>query len=460
MKNSQTRKYQIFKRRTLNIEPETSNLKPQTSNIKLGMQFENNLEFAQHLDHQDPLKHFRRRFFIPQHSRTDWIYFTGNSLGLQPKTTKTYVEQELDEWARLGVEGHFEARHPWMSYHEIFPEQLSKIVGCLPHEVVVMNQLTVNLHLLMVTFYRPSASRFKIICEAKAFPSDQYALESQVRNHGYDPDEAIIEVAPRAGEHNIRTEDILDAIRKNKDQLSLVLFGGVHYYSGQLLDIKTITQAAHALGVIAGFDLAHAAGNVILKLHEWDVDFACWCSYKYLNSGPGGVAGAYIHERHATNPKLPRFAGWWGYTKVTRFKMEKGFQAIPTAEGWQVSNAPVLSMAAHKASLDIFDEAGMDALVEKSKILTAYLMFLIDDMNKDHPQKSIEIITPREQKDRGCQVSLLVPGGRAFFDSLLQQGVMADWREPNVIRVAPVPLYNTFEEVWQFGSILNKIVNA
>ena len=423
------------------------------------MNYENSLEFAQHLDQQDPLKHFRRRFYIPQHNRKDWIYFTGNSLGLQPKTVKTFVEQELDDWAHLGVEGHFEARNPWFSYHEIFPEQLSRIVGCLPHEVVVMNQLTVNLHLQMITFYKPTPKKYKIICEAKAFPSDQYALESQVRFHGYDPAEAIIEVTPRDGEHLIHTEDILNAIEANKETLCLVMFGGVNYYSGQLLNLEAITKAAHAVGVHAGFDLAHAVGNVMLKLHEWEVDFACWCSYKYLNSGPGGVAGAYINEKHARNTELPRLAGWWGHTKETRFKMEKGFEAIPTAEGWQVSNAPILSMAAHKASLDIFDEAGMEALVEKSNILTGFLFYLLEEFNKEHQRHPIELITPRRDTDRGCQVSMLVPGnGRKVYESLLQQGMMVDWREPNVIRVAPVPLYNTFEEVWHFANILKKIV--
>jgi kynureninase len=313
----------------------------------------------------------------------------------------------------------------------------------------------------MISFYRPTPKKYKIICEAKAFPSDQYAMESQVKFHGLDPAESIIEVGPRVGEQLIRIEDILNAIELHKDELSLVLFGGVNYYSGQLFNLQAITQAAHDAGAYAGFDLAHAAGNVLLKLHEWEIDFACWCSYKYLNSGPGGVAGAYIHERHARNTELPRLAGWWGYTKDTRFKMEKGFEAIPTAEGWQVSNAPILSMAVHKASLDIFDEAGMDALVEKSSMLTGYLFFLLEEFNKDHQKLPIELITPRNENERGCQVSMLVPGdGKIVFDALLKHGVMADWREPNVIRVAPVPLYNTFEEVWHFASILKKIVEA
>ncbi|MEP7319417.1 MAG: kynureninase, partial [Panacibacter sp.] len=331
------------------------------------MNFKNDLVFARQLDAEDELKHFREQFFIPQHQAKDCIYFTGNSLGLQPKKVKEYIQQELDDWAKLGVEGHFHARNPWMPYHEIFPQQIAKIVGALPHEVVVMNQLTVNLHLLMVTFYRPTKERYKIICEAKAFPSDQYAFESHVKHHGLNPDDTIIEIAPREGEYTLRTEDIITTIQQHANEIALVLFGGVNYYTGQLFDLAAITQAAHDAGTYAGFDLAHAAGNVSLQMHNWNADFACWCSYKYLNSGPGGVAGIYIHEQHAANIMLPRFAGWWGYKKETRFKMDKGFEAIPTAEGWQLSNAPVLSMAAHKASLDIFEEAGMEKLTAKSK---------------------------------------------------------------------------------------------
>lgn len=425
-----------------------------------GMNFENTLQFAKRLDASDPLKAFRDRFYIPRHYEDDCIYFTGNSLGLQPKSVKEYVNQELDDWAKLGVEGHFRAKNPWMPYHEIFPKQLSKIVGCLPEEVVVMNQLTVNLHLLMVSFYRPTRQRYKIICEAKAFPSDQYAFESQVRYHRFDPDDAIIEVYPRAAEETIRTEDILSAIQQHKDELALVLFGGINYYTGQLFDMKAITDAAHEVGVYAGFDLAHAAGNVELKLHEWNVDFACWCSYKYLNSGPGGVSGVYIHERHIADKELPRFAGWWGHTKETRFKMEKGFEPISTAEGWQLSNAPILSMAAHKASLDIFEEAGMNDLVEKSKLLSGYLHFILNDINSKQKEKWIEIITPAMEKERGCQVSMLMlRKGKEIFKELSEQGVVADWREPNVIRVAPVPLYNTFEDVWKFGEIVRATIS-
>ena len=423
------------------------------------MVYQNNLDFAKQLDEQDSLKYFRQKFFIPRYNGKDCIYFAGNSLGLEPKTTPQYVQQELDEWAKLGVDAHLEAKNPWLPYHEIFPKQLSKIVGCLPHEVVAMNSLTVNLHLLLVSFYRPSKERYKIICEYKAFPSDQYAMETQVKFHGLDPIDAIIEVKPREGEYSIRTEDILSTIKQYGHQTALVLFAGVNYYTGQLFDMKTITEAAHNVGAYAGFDLAHAAGNVELHMHDRNADFACWCSYKYLNSGPGTVAGIYIHERHAKNTALPRFAGWWGYTKETRFKMEKGFEAIPTAEGWQLSNPSILSMAAHKASLDIFDEAGMEKLHAKRKMLSNYLLFIIDHCNSQFEEKMIEVITPREENAKGCQVSLLMlKKGKEVFNELLRQGVVADWREPNVIRVAPTPLYNTFEEVWHFGEIVRTTI--
>ncbi len=422
------------------------------------MNFENTLEFAKQLDTQDELSQFRNSFYIPILNGKETIYFTGNSLGLQPKATQDYVLDELEDWASFGVEGHFHARNPWLPYHELFPQQLSKIVGCLPNEVVVMNQLTVNLHLLMVSFYQPTKTKYKILCEAKAFPSDQYALESQVKFHGFNYEDAVIEVTPRKGEHIIRTEDILQAIEENKNELALILFGGVNYYTGQVFDIQTITQAAHKVGIYCGFDLAHAAGNIELHLHNWEVDFACWCSYKYLNSGPGGVSGVYIHEKHATNTDLKRFAGWWGYDKETRFKMDKGFKAIPTAEGWQLSNAPILSMAAHKASIDIFEEAGMERLHKKRKLLTAFLWFVIDEVNKN--KNIFEIITPRNEAEHGCQISLLTSSnGKQIFDELTKNGVIADWREPNVIRIAPVPLYNNFEDVWKFGDILSKLIS-
>ena len=425
------------------------------------MDFQNNLDFAKRLDDKDPLKYFREMFYIPIMYGKECIYLTGNSLGLQPKRTQDYVVDELEDWASLGVEGHFHARNPWMPYHEIFPRQLSKIVGCKETEVVVMNQLTVNLHLLMVTFYRPTKQRYKIICEAKAFPSDQYAFETQAKYHGFNPTDAVIEVSPREGEYTLRTEDIVSIIKQHGDSVAVILFGGVNYYTGQLFDMNTITDAAHAVGAYAGFDLAHAAGNVKLHLHDWNIDFACWCSYKYLNSGPGGVAGVYINEKHAANKDLPRFAGWWGYKKETRFKMEKGFEAIPTAEGWQLSNAPILSMAAHKAALDIFDEAGIDRLHEKRRLLAGYLHYILNDINNNQTEKIIEIITPVNENERGCQVSMLMlKRGREIFGELTKQGVIADWREPNVIRVAPVPSYNSFEDVWRFGNIIESILKS
>jgi kynureninase len=419
----------------------------------------NSIDFAKQLDEKDLLKSFRDKFYIPHINGKECIYFTGNSLGLQPKTTQDYVVNELEDWANFGVEGHFHSRNPWMPYHEILTKQLADIVGALPEEVVSMNQLTVNLHLLMVSFYRPTQQRYKIICEAKAFPSDQYAIESQVRYHGFDHADAIIEVSPRQGEYEMRTEDIIATIEKYKNETALVLFGGVNYYTGQVLDMKAITKAAHDGGIICGFDLAHAVGNVELKMHEWDVDFACWCSYKYLNSGPGGVSGVFINQKHIADKSIPRFAGWWGHTKETRFKMEKGFEPIPTAEGWQLSNAPVLSMAAHKASLDIFTEAGMNNLFKKGQLLSDYLLFILNDINASSKEKVIEVITPAHAK--GCQVSMLMlKKGKEIFETLKQSGVLSDWREPNVIRVAPVPLYNTFSDVFVFGQIISKMLSV
>jgi kynureninase len=421
------------------------------------MQLENSQSFAQQLDEKDELKNFREKFFIPQHNGKDAIYFLGNSLGLQPKKVKEYIQQQLDDWAMFGVEGYWQAKTPWVNYHDDFKKPLSKIAGCLPNEVVVMNQLTVNLHLLMASFYRPTKQRYKIICEAKAFPSDQYAFESQVKLHGLNPGETIIEVKPREGEYNLRTEDIIATIGQHANETALVLFGGINYYSGQFFDLKKITEAAHKAGAYAGFDLAHAAGNAELHLHDWNVDFACWCSYKYLNSGPGGIAGAYIHERYATDAMFPRLAGWWGYDKESRFKMEKGFKAIPTAEGWQLSCTQVLPMTVHKAALDIFEAAGIENLHTKRKKLTAYLHFVLNDIKQN--KNAFEIITPAGEEERGCQVSILFnENGRKIFDALTQNGVMADWREPDCIRVAPVPLYNTFEEIWKFGNIVHNIL--
>ena len=421
------------------------------------MQFENSRSYAQQMDAADPLKEYRSRFHHPSMNGKPATYFCGNSLGLEPKTAKEFVNQELDDWAEFGVDGHFHAKTPWVSYQDIFPEKLSKLVGAQPKEVTVMNGLTVNLHLLMVSFYRPTKERFKIICEAKAFPSDQYALETQVKHHGLDPKDAIIEIAPRDGEDLINEQDILDAIVQAGDELALVMFGGVNYYTGQVFDMKTITETGHKVGAMVGFDLAHGAGNVQLQLHDWDVDFACWCSYKYLNSGPGNVSGAFVHERHCNNPDLNRFAGWWGNDPDSRFKMEPGFVPAAGARGWQLSNVPVFGLAVHTAALDIHAEVGMEKLREKSLKLTGYLEFLIDDIGS----KDVKIITPRNPDQRGCQLSLYVNReAKKLHQALLDEGVITDYREPNVIRLAPVPLYNSFEDVWTFADILRKHLNA
>jgi len=419
------------------------------------MQLEYSLQFAEALDEKDVLKDFRKQFYLPQHKGNDCVYLTGNSLGLQPKTAKSAIEQELNDWAKFGVEGHFEAKNPWLSYHEMFAEPLAKIVGAKPTEVVAMNGLTTNLHLLFVSFYRPTAQKYKILCEAKAFPSDQYMLESQVRFHGFNPNEALIELAPNVGKHNVSTEQVLEAIEKHKNELALVFIGGVNYYSGQVFDMKTITEKAKKENINCGWDLAHAAGNVPLKLNEWGADFAAWCSYKYLNSGPGSVSGIFVHERHHQNKDLQRFAGWWGHDKKTRFLMEKGFNPIPTAEAWQLSNAPVLAMAAHKAALDLHLEAGLENLRAKSVQLSSYLRFVLNHIASNTNKVKFEIITPENDAERGSQVSVLLHGqGKSLFNYLTEKGVIADWREPNVIRMAPVPLYNSFSDIYRLGKIL------
>lgn len=416
--------------------------------------FKATLEYAQTQDHLDVLHSFRERFLFPQHNGKNTVYFCGNSLGLQSNAVKYLMDCELADWAKYGVEGHFEARSPWFSYHQQFSENLAKIVGAHKDEVVVMNTLTVNLHLLLLSFYRPKNGRYKIIMEAGAFPSDQYAIETQVRMYGYNPDDAIIEIAPRAGEHLIAEEDIQKAIADAGDSLAVVLFGGVNYYTGQLFDMKAICQAAHQVGAYCGFDLAHAVGNVPMQLHDWDVDFACWCSYKYLNSGPGAVGGAYVHERHGNNPDVFRLAGWWGNDESTRFKMKKGFIPQKGAASWQMSNAPIFNMVAHRASLDLFAKAGMKALREKSVRMTAYLEFLLLQLS----HLSFTIITPKETEKRGAQLSLLFDArGRELFKALTDNGVIADWREPNVIRIAPVPMYNNFEDCYRFYEILANI---
>ncbi len=419
------------------------------------MNFKNTLEFAQQLDFQDELKKYRQQFIFPQHNGKDVIYFTGNSLGLQPKSAKTYVDEVMTDWANLGVEGHFYAEKPWWDYQERFAEPLSKIVGAKPSEVTVMNTLTVNLHLLMVSFYRPTKTRFKIICEEKAFPSDQYMLQSQVHHHGFDPKEAIIEIKRREGEHNIRLEDIVAKIEEVGNELALVLFGGVNYYTGQVFDMKSITETAHKVGANVGFDLAHAAGNIKLELHNWEVDFAAWCSYKYMNSGPGNASGCFVHEKHH-HSNLPRFAGWWGHNKDRRFKMEPTFNPVHGADGWQVSNLPILSLAPYLASVELFAEVGMEKLIAKRNQITAYLEFIVHEIDKE-VDSTFEIITPTNQEERACQLSVFLHGeGRSLFDYLTSNGIITDWREPNVIRLAPVPLYTSYEDMYRFGQILKQ----
>lgn len=416
--------------------------------------FEPTLEYAQTQDDMDFLYSFRERFYFPQHDGKDALYFCGNSLGLQPKSTKYLFEKELADWAKWGVEGHFNAKNPWFGYQNAFAAPLSKIVGAKEQEVCVLNTLTVNLHLLMISFYRPEGKRYKIIMEAGAFPSDQYAMETQVRMHGYDPEDAIIELSPREGEHCLHEADILAAITAAGDSLACVMMGGVNYYTGQWYPMAAITEAAHQAGAVCGFDLAHAVGNVPMQLHDWNVDFACWCSYKYLNSGPGGVGGIFVHEKHGNNPDVLRLAGWWGNEESERFQMKKGFKPAAGARSWQMSNAPVFNMVAHKASLDIFDKVTMQQLREKSLKLTAYFEYLLQQMQ----HLDFKIITPLQPGQRGAQLSLLFgAGGKAVFDALSRNGVITDWREPNVIRFAPVPLYNSFEDVYQTCAIMNAL---
>ena len=444
--------------------------------------FESTRSFAENMDEQDSLAGFRDKFFIPKQKNGDeTLYFTGNSLGLQPKSTRKYIEQELKDWETFGVEGHFHAKNPWMPYHEFLTNSMAKIVGAKPIETVVMNSLTVNLHLLMVSFYRPTSERYKIIIEGDAFPSDQYAVKSQIDFHqnrseppvlaggsrdnnpklpndkppthadGSDLSDWLIELVPREGDTTLRTEDILKTIEENGDSVALIMLGGVNYYTGQAFDMRAITEAGHKAGAVVGFDLAHAAGNLELKLHDWNADFACWCSYKYLNSGPGGIAGIFVHERHAENSELPRFAGWWGHDKETRFLMDDEFIPIKGAEGWQLSNPPIFQMASLRASLEIFEEAGMENLARKSIKLTGYMEFLLNEIHDER----ISIITPSDPRERGCQLSIRVKDSdKSLFDAITKRGVIADWREPDVIRVAPVPLYNSFMDVFRFVNTL------
>ena len=419
------------------------------------MTFSADEQFALQLDSDDSLRRFREKFYLPLgKDGKQLIYFAGNSLGLMPKAARAIVEEELDSWAKLGVDAHHATGTPWYTYHEALCEPTARLVGAEPLEVICMNSLTVNLHLMMATFYRPTKSRFKILMEEPAFPSDTYAIKTQIAHHGLDPRDALILARPCKTEFTLRVEDIIDLIKKNADQLAVVMFAGVNFFTGQLFDIKKITAAAQEHGIVVGFDLAHAVGNVPLSLHDWNVDFAVWCSYKYLNAGPGAVAGAFVHERHATNTKLPRLAGWFGNDPNTRFRfhLEPEFIPVASADGWQISNPPIFSMAPLRASLAIFDEAGgMELLRAKSIRLTSYLEFLLRDIGS----KKFAIITPRNSDERGCQLSILArEHPKELLKELEAAGVKCDFREPNVIRVAPTPLYNTFHEVWSFAKIL------
>ena len=417
------------------------------------MSFQHSLEFAKQLDTQDPLAKYREEFHYPQHNGKDVIYFTGNSLGLQPKRSQKFVDDVMKDWREMAVEGHFYAEKPWWDYHERLAEGLAKIVGAKKEEVSVMNTLTVNLHLLMVSFYRPTGKRIKILCEEKAFPSDQYMLQSQARYHGFKPEDVIVEVKKREGEHFWRTEDILDTINEVGEELALVLMGGVNYYNGQVLDMEAITKTGKAVGAKVGWDLAHGVGNVKLNLHDWGADFAAWCSYKYMNSGPGNASGIYVNEDYLGQKDIPRFEGWWGTKKETRFLMQPEFDPIDTADAWQLSNPPILSVAPYLASLELFNEVGMDALVQKQQKIVAFLEFVLKEIDKE-VESTFEIITPEE---RGCQLSVFLHGeGRPLFDYLMNNGVITDWREPNVIRLAPAPLYCSYSDMYNFGQILKK----
>lgn len=419
------------------------------------MLYQNSLAYATQQDSEDSLSHLRNRFHIPKDKNGyDWLYFSGNSLGLQPKSTNEYVNQELEDWANLGVEGHFEAKNPWLNYHELLTDKMAKIVGAKPNEVVVMNTLTTNLHLLMVSFYRPTKEKFKIVIESDAFPSDRYAVESQLKFHGFSEDD-VIEWKPREHEQLLRIEDLKTIVAENGDEIALLLIGGVNYYTGQFLDLKKIAEIGHSKNCIVGIDLAHGAGNIKPNLHDSGVDFAAWCTYKYLNAGPGSLAGIFVHEKHAKNKELPRFAGWWNHNKATRFNMRQPFDVMEGAEGWQLSNPPILSMAAIKASLDLFDTIGMDLLRDKSKKLTGYFEFLITEINS----KNIKIITPSNPKERGCQLSIQVKNAdKSLHEKLTKNKIITDWRDPNVIRCAPVPLYNSFQDVYQMVSVLKDLL--
>jgi len=420
------------------------------------MSFQNTLEFAQKLDAADEIRQYRDEFHFPKVDGKQVIYFTGNSLGMQPKRTQNYIDEVMTDWKELAVEGHFHSKKPWWDYHERLAAPLAKVVGAKTKEITVMNTLTVNLHLLMVSFYRPTSKRYKIICEEKAFPSDQYMFQSQVKFHGYNPEEAIVELKKRPGELHWRTEDVIAKIEEVGDELALVLIGGVNYYTGQVFDMERITKAGKSAGAFVGWDLAHAAGNVALKLHDWNVDFAAWCSYKYMNSGPGNASGVFINERHLGKDNIPRFEGWWGTKKETRFLMKPEFEPTENADAWQISNLPVLSVAPYLASLEMFEEVGMQALIKKRNKIVAYLEFVLHEIDAQ-VEGTFEIITPQ---DRGCQLSVFLHGqGRPLFDYLMKNGVITDWREPNVIRLAPAPFYCSFEDMYRFGQILKNGIN-
>jgi len=420
------------------------------------MTYQNSLDYAKQLDQEDPISYLRNEFHIPRDKDgKEWLYFTGNSLGLQPKITSKYIEQELDDWANFGVEGHFEAKNPWLSYHELLTDTMAKVVGAKPVEVVVMNTLTTNLHLLMVSFYQPSKTKYKIIIESDAFPSDRYAVQSQLSFHGFDPEEALIEWKPKEGKELLELEDLKSILDSQGDEVALLLIGGVNYYTGQYLDIKKIAELGHAKKCMVGIDLAHGAGNIQPNLHDSSIDFAAWCTYKYLNSGPGSLSGLFVHEKHAQRKDLPRFAGWWNHNKETRFNMRQPFDVMSGAEGWQLSNPPILSMAAIKASLDIFEKVGMDALLKKSKKLTGFFEYLINEIASD----TIKIITPTNPNERGCQLSLQVKNAdKNLHKKLTENNIITDWREPDVIRCAPVPMYTSFEDVYQMVSMLESLL--
>jgi kynureninase len=420
-------------------------------------EYQDTLSFAKEMDQNDPLKDYRNQFHLPlQENGQPYVYLCGNSLGLQPKSTAALIQQELTDWQNLGVEGHFHAKHPWMPYHEFLTAAMAKVVGARPEEVVVMNTLTVNLHLMMVSFYRPERKRNKILIEADAFPSDRYAAESQIRFHGLDPQECLLELKARPGEVCIRQEDIQNIIEENGEQIALIMLGNTNYYTGQYFDMKSITEWGHAQGCLVGFDCAHGAGNLPLNLSDTACDFAVWCNYKYLNAGPGGMGGVYINERHLGKKNIPRFEGWWGHNKDTRFKMRDAFDPTPTAEAWQLSNPPIMAMASVWSSLQIFEAIGMQQLRKKAVSLTGYLEYLVKSLGED----IINIITPSDPEQRGSQLSIQVKNAdKQLFNQITEKGVIADWREPDVIRVAPVPLYNSFEDVYHFYKILEEAIN-